>query len=391
MQLNKELLAILEYFERERGLDRQTILKAIEDGLFSVYRKRFNPDKELGEGTELHIDPATTEIYLLDAAGRRRSLPELALGRIVAQSARQMIMQKIREAEKAHLLEEYHQKVGSVVTGVVDHYEKGNLIVNLGRIEAVVPSEVLSRTERYKKKGAPVRGVITQVGDLPQHHPFSIEISTTHPAVVNDVFTREIPEIREGLIVIKAIARVPGEACKVAVFSNDSRLDPVGTCIGIRGTRIRAIMKELNGERVDVIRWRDETTELITTTFSPAKISRVDLIPDNKYSRVVVPDDQLAVAIGRRGINVKLASQLTGYTVDIISEGALKEEKLPALASLAGVDEALAQALKEQGFLSIKDIISAKLTVLAKVEGLDKEKAKELMATAKKFSEVLTE
>jgi len=382
MQLNKELVAILDYLERERGLDRQTVLAAIEGGLLSVYRKKLNLDKD----TKLHIDPQTTEIYIVDVSGQRRSVPALPSERIAAASARQMIMQKIREAEKAQLFEEYKSKEGKVVPGLVDHYEKGNLMVNLGRIEGIFPASELSRTERHRRRGTAVKGVIIEVTKESQGP--RIVLSACHPAIISDLFTQEIPEIRENILEIKTVARVAGEASKVAVISNNNRIDPVGTCIGVRGTRIRAIMKELGGERVDIIRWRDDPAELIAATLSPAKVLKVEVSPARRYGRVIVADDQLAVAIGKKGINVKLASQMSGFTVDIRSETDLKSEQLPAIASLPGVNEALAKKLNKAGFTSLNDLLSADEEGLMKIEGLDADKARELIENARLASAV---
>jgi len=378
MQLNREFTAILEYLERERGLDRKSVLAAIEGGLLSVYRKKLRLEKDI----ELHIDPQTTEVYIVDAQGGRKPAPALPESqmRIAAASARQMIMQKIREAEKSQLFEEYKNKEGLVVSGLVDHYEKGSLVVNLGRIEGIFPVAELTRLERHRRRGTAVKGVITRVTKEAQGP--RIELSAAHPAIVKDLFAQEIPEIREGILEIKSIARLAGEASKVAVVSNDIRIDPVGTCIGVRGTRIRAVMKELDGERVDVIRWRENPEELITATLSPAKVLRVEIAPEKKYSRVIVSDDQLAIAIGKKGINVKLASQLSGFTVDILSESELKAEKMPALANLNGVDEQLAKKLQGAGFTSLKDIAGASESDLMKVEGIDSEKARELIENA---------
>jgi transcription termination/antitermination protein NusA len=377
MQLSKEFTAILEYLERERGLDRQTVLAAIEGGLLSVYRKKLKMEK----GSELHIDPQTTEVYIVDAAGKRDPAPALPLERIAAASARQMIMQKIREAEKAQLFEEYKAKEGTIVSGLVDHYEKGSLIVNLGRIEGLFPASELTRAERHRRKGTTVRGMILEVNKDPQG--LNIVLSALHPALVGELFTQEISEIRDGLVEIKKIARVAGEATKVAVSSNDGRIDPVGTCIGVRGTRIRAIMKEMDGERVDVIRWREDPAEMIAATLSPAKVLKVEIFPEKKFSRVIVADDQLAIAIGKKGINVKLASRMSGFTVDIKSEGELKSEELPASATLPGVDETLAKKLKEAGFVSLNDVASAREEDLARVEGMDPDKAKDLIESAR--------
>ena len=376
MQLDKELTAILEYLERERGLDRQTVLAAIEGGLLSVYRKKM----KIEAGTELHIDPQTTEVYIVDPTGNRIPAPALPSGRIAAASARQMIMQKIREAEKAQLFEEYKSKEGTIVSGLVDHYEKGSLIVNLGRIEGLFPASELTRAERHRRQGGAIKGVIIEVAREPQG--LKIILSSLHPSLIAELFTQEIPEIRDGLVEIKKIARVAGEATKVAVSSNDSRIDPVGTCIGIRGTRIRAIMKEVDGKRVDVIRWREDPAEMIAATLSPAKVLKVEVFPERRACRVIVADDQLAIAIGKKGINVKLASRMSGVTVDIKSESELKSEELPASATLPGVDEILAKKLKEAGFVSLNDIASARAEDLAQVEGIDPDKAKELIESA---------
>lgn len=377
MQFNRELVAILEYFERERGLDRETTLAAIEEGLLSVYRKRM----DIEEGTRLHIDPKTSEVHLLTPGGERVDAPELPSGRIIAQNARQMIMQRIRRAEKAKLFKEYQGREGEVVTGLVEYYDKGALVVNLGRTEAVFPASQLTRAEKYKRKGTPVRGVITSVTE--GEHGLRIELSATVPAIVNHVFTQEITEIRDGIVEIKAVARVAGEAAKVAVASRDARIDPVGTCIGVRGTRVRAVMKELGGERVDVIQWKEKPSEMIAAMLAPARVVSVGVDEEKKFARVTVPDDQLAVAIGRRGLNVKLASGMSGYTVEVRSESAEKNEELPALVSLPGIDEALALALKEAGYAALRDLLNADPDELAAVGGMGPEKAAGLMETVR--------
>lgn len=376
MQLHRELLAILEYFERERGLDRQEILEAIEEGLVSVYRKK----EAIGEDESLHIDPQTSEVCVVSAGGEKRRAPELPMGRIMAQNARQMIMQKIRKAEKVKLLEEYSDKIGTVVSALVDHYAKNGLVVSLGRIDGIIPPAELTPFERHKRKGMSVRAVITAVGDG-ENQPPRIELSARHPALVSDVLAREITEIRDGLVEIKAIARQAGEISKVAVISGDARIDPVGTCVGVRGTRIRSVMKELGGERIDIVRWKEKPAEMIASTLAPARVVRVDVDEKTGRARVVVPDDQLAVAVGQRGMNVNMSSQLSGYQVDLVGETEDRTGSLPAFTgALPEMPEETIRSLEAAGYASFKDILTAEPGALAAVAGIDtREKALEVV------------
>jgi N utilization substance protein A len=347
--MSSELLQVLEYIEREKGISRKTIIAAVESSLITASKK------SLGTGHDLSvtIDPRTAEIKvfanlrvvesnpkeqeeisLADARAQDRSVkvgdvmqmevtPE-DFGRIAAQTARQVIIQKLREAEKDIIMGEFADKVGTLATGIVRRYSHGTLIVEIGRAEAILPPKEQVHGERYPI-GSRISAVITDVREGPRGP--EIVLSRTTTALIVKLFELEIPEIAEGAVVIQSIAREAGHRTKVAVMSTDERIDPVGACVGMRGSRVKNIVRELSGEKIDIIRWHADVRRYIEEALSPAHVKDIEIDEANKRVRVIVHDDQLSLAIGKRGQNARLTSKLTGWHVDIASVEQIEAEK----------------------------------------------------------------
>ncbi|MBN1918543.1 MAG: transcription termination/antitermination protein NusA [Verrucomicrobia bacterium] len=347
--MSSELLQVLEYIEREKGISRQTIIAAVESSLLTASKK------SLGTGHDLSvtIDPKTADIKVyanlrvvesdademeeIDLAEAREQDPSVQIGdvmqmevtpedfgRIAAQTARQVIIQKLREAEKDIILGEFADKLGTLTTGIVRRYSHGSLIVEIGRAEAIVPIKEQVHGERYPI-GSRISAVIVDVREGARGP--EIILSRTTSKLIVKLFELEIPEIAEGTVVIKSIAREPGHRTKVAVVSTDDRIDPVGACVGMRGSRVKNIVRELSGEKIDIIRWNPEVRRYIEEALSPAHVKDMEIDEQNKRVRVIVHDDQLSLAIGKRGQNARLTSKLTGWHVDIVSVEQLAEEK----------------------------------------------------------------
>jgi len=347
--MSSELLQVLEYIEREKGISRATIIAAVESSLVTASKK------SLGTGHDLSvsIDPNTAEIKvfanlrvvqsgadgleeidLSEARAQDKTVkigdvmqmevtPE-DFGRIAAQTARQVIIQKLREAEKDIILGEFADKIGTLATGIVRRYSHGTLIVEIGRAEAILPLKEQVHGERYPI-GSRISAVIVAVREGARGP--EIILSRTTKELIVKLFSLEIPEIAEGTVVIKSLAREPGHRTKVAVMSTDDRIDPVGACVGMRGSRVKNVVRELSGEKIDIIRWQAEPRRYIEESLSPAHVKDVEIDEQNKRVRVIVHDDQLSLAIGKRGQNARLTSKLTGWHVDIISVEQIEAEK----------------------------------------------------------------
>jgi N utilization substance protein A len=347
--MSSELLQVLEYIEREKGISRKTIIAAVESSLLTASKK------SLGTGHDLSvtIDPKTADIKVyanlrvvesdademeeinLDEAREQDPSVQVGdvmqmevtpedFGRIAAQTARQVIIQKLREAEKDIILDEFADKVGTLATGIVRRYSHGSLIVEIGRAEAIVPPKEQVHGERYPI-GSRISAVITDVREGARGP--EIILSRTTTKLIVKLFELEIPEIAEGAVVIRSIAREPGHRTKVAVMSTDDRIDPVGACVGMRGSRVKNIVRELSGEKIDIIRWHPEVRRYIEEALSPAHVKDMEIDEATQRVRVIVHDDQLSLAIGKRGQNARLTSKLTGWHVDIVSVEQLAEEK----------------------------------------------------------------
>ncbi|MCX7368000.1 MAG: transcription termination factor NusA, partial [Alphaproteobacteria bacterium] len=318
-------------------------------------------------------------------------LPPIDFGRIAAQTAKQVIVQRVREVERRKQFEEYKDRVGEIINGTVKRTEYGNLMVELGRAEALLRRDETIPREAFRN-GDRVRAYIYDVREEPRGP--QIFLSRTHPGFLAKLFAQEVPEIYDGIIEIKAVARDPGSRAKMAVISRDSSIDPVGACVGMRGSRVQAVVAELQGEKIDIIPWSQDQATFIVNALAPAEVSKVVLDDEGRRVEVVVPDDQLSLAIGRRGQNVRLASQLTRYDVDILTEAEESERRQEEFRRRTGlfvealdVDDVIAGLLVQEGFGSIEDIVQAPDEELAEIEGFDESVAAELKRRAETFIE----
>jgi transcription termination/antitermination protein NusA len=345
--MSAELILALEQLEKEKGIKKDIIIEAIEAALISAYKKNFgsamnvkvNIDRETGdvkvfglrkvveipdlEAMDISVDDAKKINSSLDIGDiAEMEVTPRTFGRIAAQTAKQVVVQKLREAERGIIYDEFYNKENDIVTGIIQRVEKRNVIVDLGKTEAVLatseqtPGEEYTFNERLKSYIIEVKK--TTKG--PQ-----IMISRTHPGLVKRLFELEVPEIHDGTVEIKSISREPGSRTKIAVYSKDDNVDPVGACVGQRGTRVQAIVDELRGEKIDIIKWSNDVRDYISSSLSPAKVVRVDIVEDQKAAKVIVPDYQLSLAIGKEGQNARLAAKLTGWKIDIKSESQLRQ------------------------------------------------------------------
>ncbi|MFV1958194.1 MAG: transcription termination factor NusA [Planctomycetota bacterium] len=301
-----DIIRLADVVHRDRGIDKEIVFHAIEQGLLTAARKRYGEDAVI----EVHLERRTGDIQCLVNGEPRR----MDFGRIAAQTARQVMNQRIREAERDKNLEEYNRRIGSIVTGSIQRIESGNLIVNMGRVEGIVPRSEQIRGETFKV-GDRIRAYLFEV--RPQGQRVRIVLSRSRPDFVKKLFELEVPEISDGVIVVKTIEREAGYKTKLAVESLDRRVDPIGACVGVRGSRIRNIIDELNGEKVDILKWEEQPEVMISTALKPAQINSITLNWDERNADVLVDEDQLSLAIGRRGANVRLASRLAGWDINI--------------------------------------------------------------------------
>ncbi len=408
-----ELLQIADAVAREKSIDRGIVIAAMEDAIAKAARSRY------GLETDIHADinPRTGELRLarhllvvdeventateitLDSARRHNpvaqvgdtisdTLPPFDFGRIAAQSAKQVIVQKVREAERDRQYDEFKDRIGEVVNGLVKRAEYGNVVVDLGRGEGILRRDELLPRETVKT-GERVRAYIFDVR-REQRGP-QIFLSRTHPQFMAKLFAQEVPEIYDNIVEIKAVARDPGSRAKIAVISRDSSVDPVGACVGMRGSRVQAVVNELQGEKIDIIPWNPDIATFIVNALAPAEVVKVVLDEDRERIEVVVPDAQLSLAIGRRGQNVRLASQLTGWHIDIMTEQEESERRQKEFSerskmfSLAlDLDEMIGQLLASEGFTSVEEVAYVPLSELSSIEGFDEDTAGELQARALK-------
>jgi len=365
--MSAELILALEQLEKEKGIKKDIIIEAIEAALISAYKKNFgsamnvkvNIDRETGDVKVFGLrkvaeipdldamDISVDEAKKINSALEVGDIAEMEVtprtfGRIAAQTAKQVVVQKLREAERGIIYDEFYNKENDIVTGIIQRVEKRNVIVDLGKTEAVLatseqtPGEEYNFNERLKTYIVEVKK--TTKG--PQ-----IMISRTHPGLVKRLFELEVPEIHDGTVEIKSISREPGSRTKIAVYSKDDNVDPVGACVGQRGTRVQAIVDELRGEKIDIIKWSNDVRDYISSSLSPAKVVRVDIIEDQKAAKVIVPDYQLSLAIGKEGQNARLAAKLTGWKIDIKSESQLRQS----------IEKQLFDSVGNDGYLDFDD------------------------------------
>jgi N utilization substance protein A len=411
-----ELLQIADAVAREKSIDREIVFETLEEAEAKAARSRYGSETNI----RARIDRKTGEIRLerhmlvvdavenpanqisLDEARIRNpaaqvgdtladTLPPLSYGRVASQSAKQVIVQKIREAERDRQYQEYKDRIGEVVNGVVKRVEYGNVVVDLGRGEAIVRRDEMLPREVFRN-GDRIRAYIYDVRREPRGP--QIFLSRTHPEFMKKLFTQEVPEIYDGIVEVKAVARDPGSRAKIAVISRDSSVDPVGACVGMRGSRVQAVVNELQGEKIDIIPWSPDIATFVVNALAPAEVAKVVLDEDSERIEVVVPDQQLSLAIGRRGQNVRLASQLTGWDIDILTEQEESERRQAEFQNRTrtfiealDVDEVVGQLLASEGFNSVEELALVEQKEIAGIEGFDEETAQELQARARDYLE----
>jgi N utilization substance protein A len=373
--MNGELLRLVDVLHREKNIDKETLIAGIEAALLSALKKHY----AIEEGAVVSIDRLTGAIH---ARVKEAEVDPTALGRIAAQTAKQVIIQKNREAERDALFEEYKDRVSTIVNGMIQHHEAGCSVVNLGKLEGILPKSEQIPGEEHAV-GERVRSLVLEVRKVGQK--VKVVLSRTHPDFIRRLFEVEVPEIAEKTIEIKALAREAGHRSKVAVASYDSRVDAVGACVGVRGRRIKNIVDELSGEKIDIVRWNDSPQVLIMNALKPAEIETILLSPETKRATVVVPEDQLSLAIGKKGQNVRLAARLSDWNIDIVTAAELNEQREQArreFLRLAGVGPTLADRLIQAGFISIRDLLEAGPEVLMGIEGVGERKVQEIVTSA---------
>ena len=425
-----ELLQIAEAVAREKSIDKEIVIEAIEEAIQKGARSRYGAEHDIRvhidpksgettikrvitvvaddavfgggvdeEGTELPIEEPPGIMRLADALRREKTaqigdtydeiLPPFEFGRVQTQMARQVVMGKVRDAERERQFEEYKDRVGEIVSGTVKRVEYGNVVVDLGRGEGIMRRDQSIPRENFN------------IGDRCRCYIYDVRretkgpqilLSRAHGGFMAKLFAQEVPEVYDGVIEIRAVARDPGSRAKMAVISNDSSIDPVGACVGMRGSRVQAVVAELQGEKIDIIQWSQDEATFIVNALAPAEVSKVVMDEEDERVEVVVPDEQLSLAIGRRGQNVRLASQLTGWQIDIMTESQESErrqrefaERTSLFQEALDVDEVIAQLLVTEGFATVEDVAFVDVSEVASIEGFDEETGAEIQARAQDY------
>ena len=410
-----ELLQVADAVAREKSIDKNIVISAMEEAIQKAAASRYgienNIKAEINPETGSialmrlldvveKVDDFSTQINLEDAKLRNpnaevggepieEELPPIDFGRVAAQSAKQVIFQKVREAERERHYEEFKDRVGEIINGVIKRVEYGTVVVDLGRAEAVIRKDALLPREVYKP-GDRVRAYIMEVRR--EVRGPQIFLSRTHPDFMANLFAQEVPEIYDGIIEIIGVARDPGSRAKIAVLSKDSSIDPVGACVGMRGSRVQAVVNELQGEKIDILTWTDDIASFVVKALQPAEVQKVVLYDEEQRLEVVVPEDQLSLAIGRRGQNVRLASSLCGWDIDILTEDQESErrqkefqERTQLFMEALDVDELLAQLLVTEGFSDITELAYVDEKEISSIAGFDEDTAQEIQARASDF------
>ena len=406
-----ELLQIAESVAREKSIDQNIVIQAMEQAIQSAAKRKYGQELEIRAGInkksgEIEIarvlkvvevvDNKAIEITLEEGQKRDSSarigdffydpLPPIELGRVAAQTAKQVIVQKVRDAEREKQYEEFKDRVGEVVNGLVKRIEYGNVIVDLGRGEAFIRRDDVIPRETFRP-GDRIRSWISEV-KKEQRGP-QIYLSRTANEFMTKLFTQEVPEIYDGIIQIISVARDPGSRAKISVMSKDNSIDPVGACVGMRGSRVQAVVAELQNEKIDIIPFSEDVPTYLVNALAPAEVTKVVLDEEEKKVEIVVPDDQLSLAIGRRGQNVRLACQLTGWDIDILTEGSESDRRQTEMSNISqlfidklNVDEVIAQVLVTEGFSSLEAVAYVPIQDLIEIEGFDEKIAEELRERA---------
>lgn len=404
-----ELGRLIEMIVKEKGIDREIIIDALETAVLTAAKKKLGPDLDLEaqyneETDEIEIfqfrtvvetvlnpnshisqeearENLDTDAELGDSLGTK--IETNTFGRIAVQTAKQIIIQKVKDAERDNIYEEYKDRKGELINGFVQRFESGNIIVNLGRTEGVILHSEQIQRETFKR-GERVRAYIYDVKRISKGP--QILLSRTHPAFLKALFELEVPEISEGLIEIVSIAREPGNRAKIAVKTIDKDIDPVGACVGMRGSRVQGVVQELRGEKIDIVPYSDDQVRYICNALSPAKVERVYMYDDTRSMEVIVPDEQLSLAIGKNGQNVRLAARLTGWKIDVKKESFVAEQDdagYKSLLSIPGVGERTAQLLFDEKIKSVTSVASADTEMLSSIKGISEKKAVALIEGAK--------
>ncbi len=414
--IREEMLQVANNVAQEKNIDQDSVFLAMEQALEKAARVKYGHEIDI----RVSIDRETGDIKLnsylevvetLDEENQSRQilfsdakkinnniqlgeffikeLPQIDLGRVAAQNAKGVIIQKVREADKSKQYEEYKDKVGEIAVGIVKRIEFGNLIIDLGKSEAIIKREELIPRETFKN-GDRVRAYIYEVkNDLKGYQVF---LSRTHPQFLAKLFFQEVPEIYDGIITVKSVARDPGSRAKISVDTEDSTIDPVGACVGMRGSRVQAVVNELQGEKIDIVTWSENQATFLANALAPAEVTKIFLFEEKNRVEVVIPDEQLSLAIGRKGQNVKLASNLTNLEIDILTEEEESErrqqefkDKSLLISDLLDVEDVIAQLLVTDGYTSIDAIASETIENLEKIEGFDSDLANEIISRAKNY------
>lgn len=366
--MNKDLISSLEYIEKEKGIPKAILLDALRQALLSACRKTY-PNQE--EDFQVQIDPQTGAIQLVRQG---QVIEDAEFGRIAAQTAKQVIIQKIREAERETIFDEYHKRVGDIATGTVHRIERKALIVDFGKTEGILPAREQSPQDHYRQ-GDLIRAYVLEVKKTPRGP--EIILSRAHSGLVKRLFEQEVPEIHDGIVRVQAAAREAGSRTKMAVSSTDTKIDCVGSCVGVRGQRVKNVVRELGGEKIDIIRYSEDTETYIKSAMAPAELAEIRLDSRNKAAEIIVEDDQLSLSIGKKGQNVRLASKLVGWKLDVRS----RSQKIP-LGSLDGVGAKTESLLKENGIQGVKDLLKANPEDLMKIQGIGQKTAEKIIAAA---------
>ncbi len=407
---------VLDQVGKDKGIDKRILVEALEAAMLTAARKRFGLttdmearfNEETGEvevyefkkivtvlnsrATEImfedakQLDPELTEESVGDDIGIK--VESADFGRIAAQTAKQVIIQRVREAERSNIYGEYKDRKGELVTGIARRFERGNIVVDLGRAEAVLPVREQVPRENYRT-GDRIQAYVLDVLEVAKGP--QVILSRTHPGLLIKLFEQEVPEIAEGIVKIEAAAREPGVRAKIAVSSKDYDVDPVGACVGMKGSRVQSVVQELRGEKIDIVPFDEDPARFVCNALSPAEVSRVLIDESNHAMEIVVPDDQLSLAIGRRGQNVRLAAQLSGWKIDITSETKVMEQREVAFRSLTrieGLSEFVVQTLYNHGFRSAQDVVEAEDEFLASLPGFSQEAVGRVKTAAKKVTEL---
>ena len=414
--IREEMLQVANNVAQEKSIDKDSVFEAMEMALEKAARVKYGFERDIRvtvnrENGDINLysylevvetiseENQVNQIILEEAIKINpeikigefiiKKLPQIDLGRVAAQNAKGVIVQKVREADKSRQYNEYKDKVGEIAIGVVKRTEFGNLIVDLGKSEAIIKREELIPREAFKN-GDRVRSYIYDVKE--DVKGYQIFLSRTHPQFLSHLFKQEVPEIYEGVIKIKSVARDPGSRAKISVFTEDSTIDPVGACVGMRGSRVQAVVNELQGEKIDIVMWSDNQATFLANSLAPAEVSKIFLYEEKNKVEVVIPDEQLSLAIGRKGQNVKLASSLTNLEIDILTEEEEAErrqlefkEKTQMMIKSLDVEDVIAQLLVTEGYVAIEGIASESQENLEKIEGFDNELAKEIISRANNY------